>query len=172
MTKRSESQVDKGGLVTPRSGSITSASSASRHLINKGQLHRVSRSLAGSQVSLTDPNSMASTVSLDHLTDSPQAGGYFRQPPTPQNSGQRYPWSGSQFSSTMSLDLAVDHMGRYPGGSPFFSPVAHQPLLNHHGGSAPDLLSPEICPIKLNFPTNGIIQLNYIIIIIKYTNMF
>lgn len=122
--KRSESR-ERG--FTPRSHSMASAS----HYLMKSakwQPHRISRSLAGSQMSLADP-SMASTVSLDHLTDSPQAGGYFRQPPPQQN------WNNS--ASTLSLDLAVDRLD-FSASSPLFSSVG-----SHHHGSAPDLRSPE-----------------------------
>ena len=124
--KRSDSREKS---FTPRSHSMASAS---QYLFKtaKWQPHRVSRSLAGSQMSLADP-SMASTVSLDHLTDSPQAGGYFRQPP-PQH--QQH-WNNS--SSTFSLDLAVDRLG-FSASSPLFSSVGSQ-----HHGSAPDLRSPE-----------------------------
>lgn len=124
--KRSESR-EQG--FTPRSHSIASAS---HYLLKsaKWQPHRVSRSLAGSQMSLVDP-SMASTVSLDHLTDSPQAGGYFRQPPS-----QQQLWN-SHSISTLSLDLAVDRLDFSPL-SPLFPTVGS----NHHG-SAPDLRSPE-----------------------------
>ena len=125
--KRSESR-EQG--FTPRSHSIASAS---HYLLKsaKWQPHRVSRSLAGSQMSLVDP-SMASTVSLDHLTDSPQAGGYFRQPPP----SQQHLWN-SHSTSALSLDLAVDRLDFSPL-SPLFAAVGS----NHHG-SAPDLRSPE-----------------------------
>lgn len=123
--KRSDSR-EKG--FTPRSHSMASAS---QYLFktSKWQPHRVSRSLAGSQMSLADP-SMASTISLDHLTDSPQAGGYFRQPPPQQL------WNNHS-ASTFSLDLAIDHLA-FSVSSPLFSTVGSQ-----HHGSAPDLRSPE-----------------------------
>lgn len=113
---------------TPRSHSMASAS----HYLFKSakwQPHRLSRSLAGSQMSLADP-SMASTVSLDNLTDSPQAGGYFRQPPS-----QQQIWNNH--SSSLSLDLAVDRL-EFSASSPLLSSVGS--LLH---GSAPDLRSPE-----------------------------
>ena len=114
---------------TPRSHSMASAS----HYLFKSakwQPHRLSRSLAGSQMSLADP-SMASTLSLDNLTDSPQTGGYFRQPPSHQQI-----WKNHS-SSTLSLDLAVDRL-EFSASSPLLSSVGS--LLH---GSAPDLRSPE-----------------------------
>lgn len=122
--KRSDSR-ERG--FTPRSHSMASAS----HYLFKSakwQPHRLSRSLAGSQMSLADP-SMASTLSLDNLTDSPQAGGYFRQPPS-----QQHIWSNH---SSSSLDLAVDRL-EFSANSPLLSSVGS--LLH---GSAPDLRSPE-----------------------------
>lgn len=109
---------------------MASIASSSRNMSRpqKLQPQRISRSLAGSQLSLADQHStisMASTASLDHLTDSPKAGGYFKHPPN--TDGSRY-----ESPSTMSLDLAVDHR-RFSMGSP---------LLPHHG-SAPDLRSPD-----------------------------
>ncbi|XP_057376336.1 UV radiation resistance-associated gene protein-like [Daphnia carinata] len=124
--KRSDSR-EKG--FTPRSHSMASAS---QYMFKtaKWQPHRVSRSLAGSQMSLADP-SMASTVSLDHLTDSPQAGGYFRQPPP-----QQQHWNNNS-SSTLSLDLVVDRL-TFSVSSPLLSSAG-----SHHHGSAPDLRSPD-----------------------------
>ncbi|EFX76963.1 hypothetical protein DAPPUDRAFT_321839 [Daphnia pulex] len=124
--KRSDSR-ERG--FTPRSHSMASAS----HYLFKSakwQPHRLSRSLAGSQMSLADP-SMASTVSLDNLTDSPQAGGYFRQPPS-----QQQIWNNHS-SSTLSLDLVVDRL-EFSASSPLLSSVGS--VLH---GSAPDLRSPE-----------------------------
>lgn len=124
--KKSDSR-DRG--FTPRSHSMASASHYLMRSV-KWQPHRISRSLAGSQMSLADP-SMASTVSLDHLTDSPQAGGYFRQPPPNQH------WN-KHSASTLSLDLAVDRLD-FSASSPLFSTVG-----SHHHGSAPDLRSPVL----------------------------
>lgn len=124
--KRSDSR-ERG--FTLRSHSMASAS----HYLfksTKWQPHRLSRSLAGSQMSLADP-SMASTMSLDNLTDSPQAGGYFRQPPS-----QQQIWNNNS-SSTLSLDLAADRL-TFSVSSPLLSSVG-----SHHHGSAPDLRSPE-----------------------------
>lgn len=154
--KRSESQSERGPT-TPRSGSSASVSSSSRHLMRSGgkwQPQRVSRSLAGSQASLAD-QSMASTFSLDHLTDSPQAGGYFRQPPAPENPSR--PWTGSQSSSTFSLDLAVHRPACFPADrvSPFFSPA----MQAQHHGSAPDLRSPEAGPAPIASSPTGMTHL-------------
>ena len=124
--KRSESR-ERG--FTPRSHSMASAS---QYLSKsaKWQPHRISRSLAGSQMSLADP-SMASTMSLEHLTDSPQAGSYYKQPPP-----QPQLWNNHS-ASTLSLDLAVHRLG-FSASSPLFS------LQNSQlHGSAPDLRSPE-----------------------------
>lgn len=85
---------------------------------------------------------MASTVSLDHLTDSPQAGGYFKQMPS-QSHLDGKPWascSQSSSSTTLSLDLAVEHL-RLQANSPI-STGSHP---DYHG-SAPDLRSPESSP--------------------------
>ena len=146
--KRSESQTDRG-MTTPRSGSTASTSSASRNMTRpsqKFQPHRISRSLAGSQMSLTDHQSnTASTLSLDHLTDSPKAGGYFKQPPNSNHSHQPVPWSDSPSSSTLSLDLAVDHLKSFSINAPLFSSPSHH-------GSAPDLRSPEANPAPLAVP--------------------
>lgn len=124
--KRSDSR-ERG--FTPRSHSMASAS----HYLfksTKWQPHRLSRSLAGSQMSLADP-SMASTMSLDNLTDSPQTGGYFRQPPS-----QQQIWNNNS-SSTLSLDLVADRL-TFSVSSPLLSSVG-----SHHHGSAPDLRSPD-----------------------------
>jgi len=86
---------------------------------------------------------MASTVSLDHLTDSPQAGGYFKQMPS-QSHLDGKPWascSQSSSSTTLSLDLEVEHL-RIRANSPLS--IASHP--DYHG-SAPDLRSPESSPL-------------------------
>ena len=86
---------------------------------------------------------MASTVSLDQLTDSPKAGGYFKQMPS-QSHPDGKPWtncSQSSSSTTLSLDLAVDHLRLQTN-----SPISTGSHPDYHG-SAPDLLQrPELNP--------------------------